>query len=119
MVHLWCFDIKTQFHSLTRYLCFLSLFHNKIYIARDTKKWIRSIRFSPDNNVLALASGDSSVYLYNVEDFTSIGRCRGCSGPVTRIDFSSDSQWLHCNSGKQQNAPNKVVLFVVVRVYVY
>jgi microtubule-associated protein-like 6 len=106
-------------HLLTRYLCFLSLFHNKIYIARDTKKWIRSIRFSPDNNVLALASGDSSVYLYNVEDFTSIGRCRGCSGPVTRIDFSSDSQWLHCNSGKQQNAPNKVVLFVVVRVYVY
>ena len=88
-------------------------------IARDNKKWIRSTRFSPDNNVLALASGDASVYLYDVEDFTSIGRCRGCSGPVTRIDFSSDSQWLHCNSGKQQNAPNKVVLFVVVRVYVY
>lgn len=69
-----------------------------IFETRDTKKWIRSIRFSPDNNVLALASGDSSIYLYNVEDFTSIGRCRGCSGPVTRIDFSSDSQWLHCNS---------------------
>ena len=59
-----------------------------------------AVRFSPDNNVLALASGDSSIYLYNVEDFTSIGRCRGCSGPVTRFDFSSDSQWLHCNSNE-------------------
>jgi len=60
------------------------------------------VKFSPDNNVLALASGDSSVYLYNVEDFTSIGRCRGCSGPVTRLDFSSDSQWLHVNSDEYE-----------------
>ena len=73
-----------------------------IFETRDTKKWIRHCRFSPDNNVLALASGDSSIYLYNVEDFTSIGRCRGCSGPVTRIDFSSDSQWIHANSAESE-----------------
>ena len=32
-----------------------------IFETRDTKKWIRHCRFSPDNNVLALASGDSSI----------------------------------------------------------
>ena len=85
-------------------------------IARDYKKWIRSTRFSPDNNVLALASGDASVYLYDVEDFTSIG----CSGRpvtrITRINCSSDSKWLHCNSGKPQTAPIKVILVVILRL---
>ena len=80
--------------------CFFILIHGLFFFFLSFLYKPGAVRFSPDNNVLALASGDSSIYLYNVEDFTSIGRCRGCSGPVTRFDFSSDSQWLHCNSNE-------------------
>jgi microtubule-associated protein-like 6 len=71
-----------------------------IFEGRDTKKWISAIRFSPDSNTLAIASTDSYIYLYNVEDFTSKGKCRGPSGPVTHFDFSSDSQWIQSNSNE-------------------
>jgi echinoderm microtubule-associated protein-like 6 len=73
-----------------------------IFEGRDTKKWITAIRFSPDSNTLAIASRDSYIYLYNVEDFTSKGKCRGPSGPVTNFDFSADSQWIQSNSNEYE-----------------
>ena len=73
-----------------------------IFEGRDTKKWITGIRFSPDGNTLGISSRDSYIYLYNVEDFTSKGKCRGASGPVTHFDFSSDSQWIQSNSAEYE-----------------
>ena len=69
-----------------------------IHEARDSKAWITDILFSPDGQTLAVASMDHSVYLYNVEDFASKGRCRGHSAGVSHMDFSVDNQWLRTNS---------------------
>ena len=46
-----------------------------------------AVRFSPDNNVLALASGDSSIYLYNVRNFqpTLLGIISSIDRPLTNI----------------------------------
>jgi WD40 repeat protein/Ca2+-binding EF-hand superfamily protein len=63
--------------------------------ARDSKEPPTDIKFSGDGKTLAVATLDSSIYLYNVEDFTSKGRCKGHSGGCLHFDFSVDDQWLH------------------------
>jgi WD40 repeat protein/Ca2+-binding EF-hand superfamily protein len=70
-----------------------------IHEARDSKEPLSELRFSQDGKTLAIATMDSSIYLYNVEDFTSKGRCKGHTGGVKNIDFSVDDQWLQstCN----------------------
>ena len=65
-----------------------------IHEARDSKEPLSTMRFSEDGKTLAIGSMDSSIYLYNVEDFTSKGRCKGHSGGITHLDFSADDQWL-------------------------
>lgn len=70
-----------------------------VHEARDSKEPISQLRFSQDGKTLAIATMDSSIYLYNVEDFTSKGRCKGHSGGVKHVDFSVDDQWIQstCN----------------------
>ena len=70
--------------------------------ARDSKEPLTDIKFSGDGKTLAVATLDSSIYLYNVEDFTSKGRCKGHSGGVLHMDFSVDDQWLHSTCDRHE-----------------
>ena len=47
---------------------------------------------------LAVGSNDNSIYLYNVDDFASKGKCKGHKGPLVALDFSADNQCLQSNS---------------------
>jgi microtubule-associated protein-like 6 len=69
---------------------------------RDSKNWISDVKFSPDGDTLGIASTDHSTYLYNVEDFSSKGRCKKHNFPVSAIDFSDDSRWMQstCTGGE-------------------
>ena len=70
--------------------------------AKDSTLPLVASQFSPDGEILAFASEDSSVYLYACgEEYESIGQCRRHSSPVRYIDFSSDSRWLRscCDGG--------------------
>ncbi|CAM9222867.1 unnamed protein product [Choristocarpus tenellus] len=66
--------------------------------ARDSKVPINVIRWSPDGGTLAVASQDSFVYLYNSGDYVAKAKCGGHKGEVSHLDFSSDSQYLQCDS---------------------
>jgi len=44
-----------------------------VYAARDSRKWITAVRFSPDGNTLAVASADRSVYIYDTHVSTAKG----------------------------------------------
>ncbi|CAK9107654.1 Echinoderm microtubule-associated protein-like 6 (EMAP-6) (Echinoderm microtubule-associated protein-like 5-like) [Durusdinium trenchii] len=68
-----------------------------IHEARDSKKWIAEVKFSSDGSTLAIGSNDSAIYLYNVEDFASKGKCKGHHGGVRNIDFSEDNQCMQSN----------------------
>ena len=76
-----------------------------VHEARDSKQSITDVKYSPDGATLAIASSDSNIYLYNVEDFASKGKCKGHVKSVTHIDFSGDSQCL------QSNCKNYELLF--------
>ena len=70
--------------------------------ARDSKQPLTDIKFSGDGKTMAISSMDTSTYIYNVEDFTSKGRCKGHGGGVLHIDFSADDQWLHTTCGDME-----------------
>ena len=72
------------------------------YEARDSKKWIRDIKFSPDGETLGVASQDHAIYLYNAEDYASKGKCKKHTAFVSHFDFSLDSLYLQSNCGAHE-----------------
>ena len=73
-----------------------------IHEARDSKSAITDIKFSCDGQTLALASADRFIYLYNVEDYASIGKCKGHTGMLENMDFSEDSHNLQSSCSSKQ-----------------
>eukprot|EP00948_MAST-09A_sp_MAST-9A-sp1_P002160 g2160.t1 len=72
-----------------------------VHEARDTKEAISQIKFSPDGETLCVASRDNCLYLYNVEDYASQGKCKGHKAPIKNFDFSADGQFIQstCENG--------------------
>ncbi|KAG5190728.1 WD40-repeat-containing domain protein [Tribonema minus] len=63
--------------------------------ARDSKKTIRAVGWSPDGLTLAVASDDASVYLYaGGGTFMPKARCAGHRGGIAQCDFSADGRFL-------------------------
>ena len=63
--------------------------------ARDSNEPIRVVKFSPDSKLLAVASEDSKVYLYNVKDRFSkrcVSMCH--KAPLRHLDFSQNGQFI-------------------------
>ena len=77
----------------------LSLLEDEVRIVcsnQDAAGYICDIKFSPDGNLLAAASMDSSVYIYNcLKDFVFMGKCETTGGlPITHVDWSADSAYV-------------------------
>ncbi|GAA5863918.1 hypothetical protein JCM3774_004417 [Rhodotorula dairenensis] len=51
------------------------------------KRGVWSVKFSPVDQVLATASGDRTVKLWNLSDFTCVKTFEGHSNSVLRVDF--------------------------------
>jgi len=65
---------------------------------RDSKECIADIKFSPNEKILAVASHDRRVYLYDVSrNFELQAKCEGHSHPVLHVDFSADSEYVRSN----------------------
>eukprot|EP01029_Cantina_marsupialis_P023861 TRINITY_DN60145_c1_g2_i1.p1 TRINITY_DN60145_c1_g2~~TRINITY_DN60145_c1_g2_i1.p1 ORF type:complete len:2255 (-),score=740.92 TRINITY_DN60145_c1_g2_i1:196-6960(-) len=65
-----------------------------VHSSKDSKKAITDIVFSPDGTTLAVSSFDNDIYLYNAQDMTAKGKCRGHRAPPMRMGFSNDSHTL-------------------------
>lgn len=69
---------------------------------RDSKAWIRAVRFAPNGKQLAVASADGNAYLYDAESgFKLTHVCEGegagaGAGGVMAMDFASESLFLRC-----------------------
>lgn len=69
---------------------------------------VNDIKFSPDGQLLAVASSDSNIYLYRTENKKTYRRhavCRGHTEGVTHFDFSLNSQYI------QSNGEDKAIIF--------
>ena len=67
-----------------------------IHEGKDSSEPIRSVRFSPNSTVLAVASEDTRIYIYNVEDaFSKRATVDMHRAPVMEMDFSTDGQFIY------------------------
>ncbi len=70
-----------------------------VHEGRDSKHWVRCLRFSPDGTLLALGSEDNNIYVYDAtagfvaKDYT----CSKHNAPLRAIDFSTDNQFVRSN----------------------
>ena len=58
---------------------------------------IQVLKYSPDGTILAVASRDKMIHLYETSSYKRHGTCRGHSTAVIRMDFSTDSTVLITN----------------------
>jgi microtubule-associated protein-like 6 len=75
----------------------LTLLHE----ARDSKCLISDCKFAPNGEKFALASNDGSIYVYTARKYVNKSKCRGHTGTLKHVDFSSNSQYLmsNCSAG--------------------
>lgn len=67
---------------------------------RDSEQWISDIKFSPNGELLAAASHDGKVYVYDcLHNFPLLATCAGAASYAKHIDFTLDSAALQCSSG--------------------
>jgi len=61
---------------------------------------ITVVKFSPCGTYIAAGSGDTNIYIYKSENKKNFQRqavCRGHSGSISQLDFSSNSQYIQSN----------------------
>jgi len=74
---------------------------------------VETISFSPDGQMLASGSRDTTIRLWNVEQQTQISRLQGHTAPVFSVAFSPDGKTLASASADFVGADNTVRLWDV------
>ena len=81
---------------------------------QDSRDYVTDLKFSGDGALLALASQDTKVYVYNVRDSAGAAplpgarapviaaiklrsKCEMHNAPLSRVDFSADGEFLQSN----------------------
>ena len=73
----------------------LSILHS----ARDTRRPVTVIKFSPEGETLAVGTQDGSIFLYSVhDDYELVAKCTKHTAAITSMDFSLEGEWLRSNS---------------------
>lgn len=74
-----------------------------LFEGRDSRHWIRDVRFSPDGKFFAVASMDHKIYLYNRDTFRLKGTCDRHNSYIQSLDYSADSIYIQSDSGDYEH----------------
>jgi WD40 repeat protein len=71
-----------------------------IHEDRKSKRWIRDVRFSPNSQLLAIASDDGRIFIHETSKFELAATCvsSGSGSSITHIDFSDDGLILQATT---------------------
>lgn len=84
----------------------------KVKTLKDAEEWCEVIRYSPDEQFLAVGSHDNCVYVYNVNNNYSLHhKFNKHNSFVTSLDWSIDSTYIRSVCGAYEklyfNVANK------------
>jgi len=65
---------------------------------RDSRHWVRDVKFSPDGTSFAVASMDQKIYLYESKNFILRAKGEKHNSSILWFDFSADSQMVQSDS---------------------
>lgn len=65
---------------------------------RDSRHWIRCIKYSPDGAKIAVGSMDHKIYLYDAQTTQLLHKCTKHNAFVTRVDFTADSTFIQSDA---------------------
>lgn len=72
----------------------------QIMLIKKRKEWISEVRYSPNNEYLAVGSHDNFIDIYNVKlKYKHVFGLKKHSSFITHLDWSEDSNYLHSNCG--------------------
>ena len=69
---------------------------NEVFRANDSKEWIEVMKYSPEQNLLAVGSHDTKIYIYNVngDQYSLKGTLNGHTSFITGLDWSQDGKTI-------------------------
>ena len=70
---------------------------------RDSRHWIRDVKFCPDGSMFALASMDHKIFIYSTENYRLRGLCEKHNSFVKNFDFSEDGKFIQSDSGDHEH----------------
>jgi len=70
---------------------------------RDSRHWIRDVKYSPDGSSFAVASMDQKIYLYETKNFVLRAKCEKHNASILFLDWSTDSQMIQSDSADQEH----------------
>ncbi|GMH99995.1 hypothetical protein TrVE_jg4710 [Triparma verrucosa] len=70
---------------------------------RDSRHWIRDVKYSPDGTSFAVASMDQKVYLYETKNFVLRAKAEKHNASILFFDFSTDSQMIMSDAADQEH----------------
>ena len=117
--NLWTSQLEEKLHSLCSHpkhdLCAIGSTKSRWFVfclnqrmvvysgQTEGVEQVECIQYSPNGLLLACASRDNFIYVYEVSEdgltYTKLGRCSGHSSFLTHIDWSAESKYLMSNSG--------------------
>jgi WD40 repeat protein len=77
--------------------------HQILSVYRDSRHWIRDIKFSPDGKSFALASMDHKIYLYHLDGYRLRGLCEKHNSYIYHFDFSADGKFIQSDSADYEH----------------
>ena len=86
-IGIWIYDIPT---------------YNVLSFLTGHAGYITAIEYSPDREILASGSSDTTIRLWNLHTGKNFAVLRGHKGSVNNIAFSSDSKTLVSNSSRER-----------------
>jgi echinoderm microtubule-associated protein-like 1/2 len=72
------------------------------HLLKEAREWNECMAFSPCNTYFAVGSHDNYVYIYNVADWSCMGKLKGHSSFIVAFDWSCDSTYIRSNCGAHE-----------------